>query len=217
MNLLDLMTRRFLLALHQPFAIQARADPRFYFSRKIVLDAALIILAQPETGDIAEDFTRVRLVSVGMFQEVVSRASTAVSLELITQISEDTSSAVLPGSSAGSNARKPLHDAVEVLVSLARWRIEFGTTTNVKFYLFLSMVQAQTIAMEKGEDVLEAITTRAKQVAEEAYGLLRKQITHTLADGSASASRGDEASEGLGENSVDWDFLVGGKQKNGKE
>jgi hypothetical protein len=207
-NLLDLLSRRFILALHHPFAAQARTDPRYYFSRKMALDASMIILSHPETGDSsAEDFARMRLMSWGLFKEVISRASTAVSLELITQINEDSSTS-MPGSSAGSIARKPLHEAVEMLVSLARRRVQFGVETNVKCYLFLSMLQAQTSAMERGEDVREAIMGRAKMAAEEAYGLLRKQVTHTPIDRPTPTSRGDEVSEETGESSVDWDFLV---------
>jgi hypothetical protein len=212
-NLLDLLSRRFILALHHPFAVQARTDPRYYFSRKMALDTSMIILSHPETGDSsAEDFTRMRLISWGLFKEVISRCSTAVALELITQINEDSSiSTDMPGSSAGSISRKPLHDAVEMLVSLARRRVEFGVETNVKCYLFLSLLQAQTRAMERGEDVLGAITVRAKVAAEEAYGLLRKQVTHTPVDGPTPASRGDGVSEGTAESNVDWDFLVSGQ------
>lgn len=210
-NMLDLLSRRFLLALHHPFAIQAMTDPRFYFSRKIALDTALAILSHSETGDDTGEFDRLRLMDRRFFTEVVCRVATAVSLELINQINEDTCSAIVPGAAvSGALARKPLHEAVKTLVLLARRRIEFGVDTNVKGFMFVSMVQSQTLAMEKGENVLEAITARAKLAAEEAYELLRKHVTHTRADGPTPASRGDGMSESTGENNDCWDLLVSG-------
>jgi hypothetical protein len=203
-SLFDLSTRRFLLALHYPFAIQAKNDPRYYFSRKVALDSAMAILSHPPTIDPVEEFTLARLFSGGFFEEIISRASATVALELINQINEDNS----PSSTAA--ARKPLHDAMETLTRMMRSRLEFGVETNVKGYLFLSMVQAQTLAMESGEEVRQAIVKRAKVAAEESYGLLRRQVMHTPLDGQTPAPGREGIGGGAEENNVDWDLLVSG-------
>jgi hypothetical protein len=213
-NLLDLFTRRFLLALHHPFAIQAKTDHRFYFSRKMSLDAALAILSHPyPTNDPSsspspstsenQHLPLTLLLTSGFFQEILPRASTAVALELINQINEDS----LPASEARGVARRPLHDVLDQLVRVERKRVEIGNETNVKGYLFLCMVQSQAAAMERGKDFREAITERAKVAAEEAYGLLRRLVTHNLVDGQRPDER---ASQVMAESNVDWDFLVSG-------
>jgi hypothetical protein len=43
--------------------------------------------------------------------------------------------------------------------------------------------------------------------AEEAYGLLRRLVTHNLVDGQRPDER---ASQVMAESNVDWDFLVSG-------
>jgi hypothetical protein len=204
-NLLELFTQRFMLALHHRFASQAKTDPRFYYSRKMAVDASMAMFSRPSSvdSDPAEEFTRTRLLSGGFFHESVSRASAAIALELISQINEDS----FPGSTAGKVARKPLHDMLEGLVEVVKRRIEFGYETNVKPCLFISMVQAQTVAMERGEDVREVIVEKAKRTAEEAYGMLKMRVTHTPLDGQTPASRAGN-SEGMEENNVDWDLLV---------
>jgi hypothetical protein len=88
-----------------------------------------------------------------------------------------------------------------------RRRVEIGSETNVKGYLFLCMVQSQAAAMEKGKDFREAIAERAKVAAEEAYGLLRRLATHAPVDGQRPVER---ASQVMAESNVDWDLLVRG-------
>ena len=44
-HLLNMLTRRFLLALHSPFAVEAKANQSFYFSRKVLTENALTCLS----------------------------------------------------------------------------------------------------------------------------------------------------------------------------
>ena len=60
-NFYQLSVRRFLLALHLPFAVKGRKDPHFYFSRKVCTEQAFII-STPQDN---EDFWR--LISVGTY------------------------------------------------------------------------------------------------------------------------------------------------------
>ncbi len=204
-NLLELFTQRFLLALHHRFASQAKTDPRFYYSRKMAVDASMAIFSRSSTNDpdSTEEFTCMRLLSGGFFHESVSRASAAIALELINQINDDN----FPGSTAGQVAQKSLHDMLEGLVEVVKRRIEFGYETNVKPCLFISMVQVETVAMERGGDVGVAIVEKAERAAEEAYVLLSGRVTHTPLDGQTPILRGGTG-EGVEENNVDWDLLV---------
>lgn len=173
-NTLDLFHRRFLLALNIPFAVQAKTNPGFYFSRKVALEAALTVLAYPASADPGDEFAIIRGRAGGCFRETFARSSAIIALELITQINEDSPSPFLTEPSPAKIARKPLHDAIDLAVILARSRLDYGET-NVKGYMFFSMLRAQTLALENGENAMEAIKSGGKKALEEAYESLRKQ------------------------------------------
>lgn len=92
-NLLDFLTRRFLIPLHSPFSHQARTNPLFQPSAKISLDAALALTSpEPEhnpdnAGDANGDgdcgkFARLLSLGGGLFREGIRSATTAVTLAL---------------------------------------------------------------------------------------------------------------------------------------
>lgn len=102
--LLDLLTRRFLHSLHRPFATKAKSDPRYYFSRKVCLESAMIFSSYVgemppacATGDSAsellrglDDFTRLALVAGGCFKNVIFHdGNSTIFLELATQLEEE--------------------------------------------------------------------------------------------------------------------------------
>jgi hypothetical protein len=175
-NLLDIFNRRFLLALHLPFAVKAKTNPRFYFSRKIAVESAMAVLAYPGIGDPTQDYGRMVLKAGGFLRESVFRASAAICLELINQINEDSTSSFTNGPSPARMARNPLHEAVDVVIMICKRRLEHGET-NAKAYMFCAMLKAQTLAMENGEDVQEAIISGAKCSLEEACDILQNQVT----------------------------------------
>jgi hypothetical protein len=169
------------------------------------LDTALAILSHSDpsshTSSPSEDVPLTLLITGGFFQELLSRSSTAIGFELMNQIHDDSS--LDPAS--GKMTRKPLHDALESIGQISRKRLEIGSETNAKAYLFLCMVQAQASAMERGDDFRQAIAARAVQAAEEAYGLLRDLLASTPEESTPSV-RGDGGSEM--DSVVDWDLLV---------
>ena len=180
-NLLDTPLRRVLLALHFQFAMKARADPRFYFSRKVCLDTAITILTYPSTSSPTtpnplagshDDYTRLKLVGAGFFKEVLIYASIIVQLELITQLEEESHSM---RSEVARKAREPLRVYLDYMIELSAQRISLGEN-NIKGHLFLSAVSAQIDAMEKGDDEDELIAKAAKDSATTCYGLLKARI-----------------------------------------
>lgn len=80
-NLLDYLTRRFLLPLPFPFTHQARTNPLFHYSLKVSLDAALALVS-PERDDDGM-FGRLLVTSGGLFRDGIRCAMAAISLELL--------------------------------------------------------------------------------------------------------------------------------------
>ncbi|EEH22887.2 hypothetical protein PABG_05098 [Paracoccidioides brasiliensis Pb03] len=120
MNCISVLTNRFILALHHPFAVKSKTNPRFYFSRKICLDAALHILspsggmnttnnngcnpcingnpnANSRNSNDHDDFYRLTLHSGAFVRSTLIYAKFTICLELLYQLQEDASS-IFPSS-----------------------------------------------------------------------------------------------------------------------
>ncbi len=160
-NLIEHLLRRFLLALHRPFAIKARKDPGFYFSRKVCLDQALTI-SSPQADD---DFSRLIAIGGGIFREVMTHGALALCLELTTQLQEDDRNMNLQGNRV---QRELIHEAIKRVITLSKERLRLGDT-NVKGLLFLSMAMGQIESIEAGTSPEEGILSAAKQSAIEGY------------------------------------------------
>ena len=180
-NLLDTPIRRVLLALHCPFAMRARTNPRFYYSRKVCLDAAIAILSYPSTSSPTtqhplvgehDDYTRLKLVGAGFIKELLIYASVFIQLELITQLEEESP---LMRSEVGRSTREPLKQALAYTVEICAERIRLGEN-NIKGHLFLSTVSAQIDALERDVDPDPLIAKAAKESAETCSGLLTARI-----------------------------------------
>ena len=220
-NLLDLFTRRYLLTLHRPFAIKAKTDPRFYFSRKVCLESAMTIISYigdlAPTSNVQDDFSCLMVRGRGAFKDVMFHdAAIAICLELITQLEEEasngSSNAALTQPSTinklARSAREPIIQAVKLMVELAARRIALGET-NVKGHVLLSAALAQITAMEAGEPPEHAIFEAAKQSAKSCYALLCARMTSTSAD--LDEQRAPDERSGLGtggEQDFGFDVLV---------
>lgn len=187
-NVLDMMLRRFLIAIHRPFAIKSQSDPRYYFSRKVTTDAALAILCYSSreaptsppvldsTGkEVMDDFTRLRAVGGAFYKETILYAGILVCLELVLQLEEDAASGVPPSPSSIA-ARQPLLRALDDMVELITTRIKLGEN-NVKGLLFIEAVRGQIHAMEAGTDVDQAIVEFARLGARKCIELLRTRLS----------------------------------------
>lgn len=175
---MQLSIRRFLLALHLPFSVKARKDPRFYFSRKVCLEQALII----STPQLDEDFKRLLSLGGGMFREVMTLGAFGLCLELITQLEEDSANLSVE---RNRTQRIPYRDAIQEVIKLAEQRLQLGET-NIKGYLFLSMALGQINAMEDGTAREEGIFNAAKKSATKGFEILTSRLawrTTSLYDG----------------------------------
>ena len=167
-NLIEHLIRRFLLALHRPFAIKARKDPRYYFSRKVCLEQALVI-ASPQSDD---DFSRLMAIGGGIFREILTHGALTLGLELITQLQEDDRNMVLQ---RNRPRREPIYEAIRGIIDLTRERLRLGET-NVKGLLVLSMAIGQSESMEAGNSPEEGILLAAKQSALTGFEILKARL-----------------------------------------
>jgi hypothetical protein len=183
-NLLDLYVRRFLLALHRPFAAKAQSDLRYYFSRKVCLDCAMTMLSYPSSdpGDPSiepgkqDDFTRLKTMSGGFQKGLLVHAAMVIFAELLSQIDEESTF-----TEQSRAAREPLKQALRGIVDLSALRIAHAEN-NIKGHLFISVVLAQVEAMELGIPADKMVLEAARKSAEICMDLLSKRIPVTASD-----------------------------------
>ncbi|KAF2264936.1 hypothetical protein CC78DRAFT_567934 [Lojkania enalia] len=92
-KMLDVLVRRFILNLHRPFFVKAKASPKYYYSRKLCLDTSLTItqplpfsregIAEPD-----DDWTLLGHRCVGFWKSIWLYSITTIYLELLLQIDE---------------------------------------------------------------------------------------------------------------------------------
>ncbi|KAE8420276.1 hypothetical protein BDV36DRAFT_293409 [Aspergillus pseudocaelatus] len=167
-NLINFLTRRFLLALHRPFATKARQDPRYYYSRKVCLDNALLLLT-PERD---WDFDQMLLVSITLFRHIMHHAAIVLCVEIVAQIKEDQSEKKLL--QIRQDTRAQLLTTIRQVLGITVKRLHWGET-NVKSHVFLHMAIAQIEAMEQGIDVAAHVLKAATIAAREALEILQQQ------------------------------------------
>ena len=186
-NLLDYLIRRFLLALHRPFAGKAMTDPRFYFSRKVALESALTILSPAEDD---EDYVRLMIIGDSLIQGL-GHSALAVGLELISQIDEDRTNRAVQRNQA---YRDSVKDALKKMNLLWEKSVRIWDN-NVKGHLFFSMVIGQIEAMESGGSLEEGIANAARSSLSHCLDLLQARIQPDGPDSSHN-DKDFEGSEG---------------------
>lgn len=183
-NNLDLCIRRFLLAIHRPFAAKAQTDLRYYFSRKVCLDCAMTMLSYPSSdpGDPSiepgkqDDFTRLKTVSGGFQKGLLVHAAMVIFSELLTQLDEESTF-----TEQSRAAREPLKKALQDIVDLSALRIQHAEN-NIKGHLFISVVLAQIEAIERGIPADKMVLEAARRSAEVCMELLSKRIQVTAGE-----------------------------------
>ncbi|ETN45873.1 uncharacterized protein HMPREF1541_00054 [Cyphellophora europaea CBS 101466] len=196
-NLLDYLQRRFLLPLHCSFANQARAQPLFYYSLKVSLDAAIAIIAPPSD----EEYSRLLQVGGGLFREGLRYASITIGLEVLSQAESARENSPSQPDSHRGWAKAMLKRMIDQSLE----RICSGET-NVKNHMFLSMVLAQAGALEAGEPSRLKLAQAAHDSLEYCNRLLQSRVAalpliECLGMGAATST-----SDELGDFGLDLDF-----------
>lgn len=164
-KMLDLLSRRFLLSLHVPFALQAKSDLTYFYARKVCLESSLLILSSPSAVDSSDDYQRLRIFGRGLFKGLFLQAGCILFIELAAALSEDDAeySMILD--------RDALYHALRQLVGTFRRRLKAGET-SVKSYVIYSCALAQVEALRAGKEPVCAVLDVARQTLEESLGLL---------------------------------------------
>lgn len=213
-KMLGLLTHRFLLSLHHPFAIKAKTDPTYYFSRKVCREYSLSLLSSSSPSletRLTDEYTRLRIVGGGLFRDVPVHAAMITSQELVSQLQEDSSSFI---STSDALSRRELHKAIEDYVELTLSRIKAGEV-NVKGYVFASCVLAQINAIQTGTSIEQSVLQASAKSLEVCSQLLKSRVEESasaepniegLIDGSHSFE-----DEGQLED-LEWDNLLSPRQ-----
>ena len=124
-NFLDLLSRRFIVALHCQFTGQAGTNPQqYYYSRKQSLEAAFALIDHESD----KAFSQVMLMGCGMFREAFRYSCTLIGVELISRAVQRAKDGT-----GGRNDKymEMLMESVENMTVRAEKRIRLGET-NVK-------------------------------------------------------------------------------------
>ena len=183
---LDLLTRRFLILLHYPWFVEAKDNPRFYFSRKVCVESSVVVLqhriggllSRPETPATPDDFTLFMYLVRGGANDTLIHASMIIGLELVTLL-EDEPRNLNPSMTAqfsmNSNQISHLLVTFKSTLELVQERLERGET-NVKAVIFVACMIGQVEAQLNGADPETAIIEAAKNSVQECYELLKRML-----------------------------------------
>lgn len=225
-RVMDTLLRRFLLNLYRPFTIEAVKDPRFYLSRKLSLDSALIMASYgsqsntqtPTDQTSMQDFQRLALSGAGLFKGHLSLdVMIVISLELIIQVEEEAAA-----NPAGSDplpldasdqmaqlARAPLIQALERIKDQLYDSLVAGIP-SMKRYGLLTGILAQVQLVPRGE---QAEWSHIREAFVDGMKTCRSLLQQYIAadDGNlhtpAGGSTGWTPESAIG-SSLDSDFVV---------
>lgn len=166
--------RRYILLLHRPFMIMARKDPRYYLSRKICLETAMIIASYADTLSLPsnelDDLSRLTMTGTGSFKGALSLDIISVlGLEVITQLEEEASTrspefpqlAADPLDEMANNNREPIMKSLEHILEQLLQIIALGNP-SLKRYGFVAAMLSEIRAMKSNENVQQTVYESVK-------------------------------------------------------
>ncbi|KAM0428822.1 hypothetical protein ACHAQK_011418 [Fusarium lateritium] len=181
-KMIDIHLRRFIMFLHRDFMLQARTDPRFYLSRKVCVEAALVIASGCKGADLNiplqlwDDTSRLSFVGRGIFKCALSfDAMLILALEVITDLQDESSpsheSEVL--SDLARATRAPLIQILEEIYVQLRCLIVRGNM-SLKRLLFSNAHLAHIRALEAGQPVKAAVYETVTSTLRDCVEMLRE-------------------------------------------
>ncbi|KAJ8071760.1 hypothetical protein OCU04_002076 [Sclerotinia nivalis] len=205
----DFFTIHFLLALHRPYAVKAKVNPTYYYSRKVCLETSLSLLAPaislPERFNLSQpdDWALLTWTSSGITRGIYIHAYIGLGLELNQQLEEDPP---LPLSISAPPTQQV--EILRILRSGRDWaanRISRGDT-NIKGHVFISCLCGQIEALQKNTSTEEGIITDARKSVEYCLQLMKDKLRDQEAQMNAEASRNLSMNTGL--DGVNWDAVM---------
>jgi hypothetical protein len=176
-KILDIFTRRFLLALHAPFASQAKDNPCYYYSRKVRMEAATLLLSHPlpqiEGGaplPVADDhYAQLLLLGDGVFINALRHAASTLCLDLIDSVTENDFPVT------DRDCYNHSYELVQEAISVLEQRAHRNPSAH-KDYVFFSCAAAQIHAMREKGHVDRAIHEAAKQSLDHCCATLEQTV-----------------------------------------
>ncbi|KAL4738619.1 hypothetical protein BDV11DRAFT_131445 [Aspergillus similis] len=200
---LDMEFRRYILALHAPFIVQARKDPRFFYSRKASLESAMVIASYADSLNLpatpADDFSKMILAGTGSFKGPLGLDIISVlGLEIVTQLEDESSESLLgPGEEIAKATRAPIVRILEHILSQLLQIISLGSP-SLKRYNFLAAILAQIRAMESNQCIKRVVYQTVKQGLQECYALLQSTMARMPGNAMAGVPAGTANETTLG-------------------
>ncbi|KIL83876.1 hypothetical protein FAVG1_12939 [Fusarium avenaceum] len=181
-KMIDIHLRRFIMFLHRDFMLQARTDPRFYLSRKLCVEASLVIASGCKGVDLNiplqlwDDISRLSFVGRGIFKCALSfDAMLILALEVITDLQDESNpsheSEVL--SDLARATRAPLIQILEEIYVQLRCLIVRGNM-SLKRLLFSNAHLAHIRALEAGRPVKAAVHETITSTLRDSVEMLRE-------------------------------------------
>lgn len=170
-EIFNILMHRFLLALHYSYALKAKDEPLFYYSRKVCLDSSLAMLSPP-VSERDPAFYQLALHGRSAFQDSYIAASNFL-CEYIS--AEQALNTHLLASSASPSPNAALIAAIEGQMPLSLSRLEIGET-NVKSHLAYCCLLAHAKAVQGGTDVKVALKDAINSSLDGGYNALRKRL-----------------------------------------
>lgn len=179
---IDLVINRELAAIHIPFYSAALHEPAYAYSRKVIIESCFKIWravnpwpTSPSSSDVTrqdgnpqravnQDITRLASHGAGFCRNAGIQVSMLLLAELRAQLREEAETSF---SRANRSLLRP--DLLAMVTEAKEWTLRSinAGETNVKGYLFASMVSAQIDGMMKGLEGDEALARALVEAAEE--------------------------------------------------
>ncbi|KOC08641.1 C6 transcription factor [Aspergillus flavus AF70] len=171
---LDMQIRRYILLLHRPYMLQAQHNPRFYLSRKICGESAMIIASYAESLQLPsqnlDDLSRLMVMSTGPFCGALHLdIITVLGLEVTSQLKETATGSSEPGqltmdplAEMLKAQREPMIRILEHINDQMLQVVALGIA-RFKRYIFLSVVLCQIRALESGTRDIRPLMIKAVQ------------------------------------------------------
>ncbi|OJJ72607.1 hypothetical protein ASPBRDRAFT_547430 [Aspergillus brasiliensis CBS 101740] len=177
-HLFDLMTQRFLLALHDPFSIRAKLDPTYHYSRDLNLQTALQILS-PFSSDATDstrysDYGHLLLLGAAPYRDVPFQAICVIADESLDRLQHSPMTAATPDPAQNSQALR-LRSILERCTAHCMERMH-ADEHNIKDYLVSSLFLAHIDARLQGKFIEFAVRNAFRSDLKTCIDLLEKLV-----------------------------------------
>ncbi|KAM5386873.1 hypothetical protein ACJZ2D_000166 [Fusarium nematophilum] len=183
-SLVQMLTYRCFMSLHQPMVARAADDPTFYYSRKVSLDSSLKVAqicalsaprfpaAPPGALDPTTCFDRLITNGSGMFRVIPAQTLFSVALEYIKKKEEQRENlGSIPSMGSGE-----LRLVLEAAQAWMQRRLRSGET-NIKGYTFIAACIALADAIEMGlpqDGIDQAVMDTGSSISFKSWDVLKE-------------------------------------------